>query len=189
MKNSYLIKWMDQATLIRKEVKQAFQHLTEDELNWKPSAQQWSVGELIDHIIVTNSHYIRRFEKIAAGEHHNPFGARFKYLSDFFGKSILRSVDPENPRKLKTVRIFHPGRCIYNRELVPLFDTHQERLVNLVKATDFTNHQKTFITSPANAMIVYSLQDAIHIVLAHEQRHIMQAKNLLGLPVNSLAHG
>lgn len=188
MKNDYLTNWISEASLAKDDVKNSFLQIREEELNWKPTEEQWSVGELLDHIIVTNSHYITRFESIAAGDHNNPFGARFRYLSDFFGKSVLKSVDPENTRKLKTVRIFHPKQTIYSIDLIAVFDAHQEQLIELVKATDFTDHQKTFITSPSNPMIVYSLSDAINIVLAHERRHIAQAKNLLSMNFNSLSH-
>lgn len=181
MLNDYLNDWLEQAAIVRNDVKKSFHSVKEHDLNWKPVPTQWSIGELLDHIIITNRHYIKCFEAIAAGGHKPPFGARFGYLSDVFGKSILKSVHPQSTRKLKTVRIFRPQKNRYSTDVYALFDQHQERLIELVKATDFVNHKETFIASPANSIIVYSLHDAVNIVLAHEQRHVAQAKNLLGV--------
>jgi hypothetical protein len=34
------------------------------------------------------------------------------------------------------------------------------------------------IASPANPMIVYSLEQALNIIVVHEKRHILQAKKV-----------
>lgn len=187
MNNSYLTQWIKNAETVREEVRSFFPHLDEKQLNWRPHEEQWSIGQLFDHLVVTNTHYITRFQYVASGEHRNPFGARFKYLSDFFGKSLLKSVHPESMRKLKTVRIFHPRSGHHSGEILEQFNEQQERLIDVVRAMDFIDHETVYMASPTNKMIVYSVNDAVKIVLAHEQRHVLQAKCLHSQYAEALA--
>lgn len=179
MNNSYLKNWILEAQEVPSKVEELFQLITEEELNQRPREGKWSIGELIDHIIVTNSLYFPKYEKILAGDHRNPFSSRFSYVTNFLGKSILHSVDPDNKKKLKTVRKFEPRQQKFTLNKLDEFKKHHSNLVELVKSTDEVSHRKTFITSPASPLIVYSLEYANKIILWHELRHIQQASELV----------
>ncbi|MEQ8583763.1 MAG: DinB family protein [Marinoscillum sp.] len=182
MKNKYLEAWIEEATYIPEKIDRHFSGLDEQILNQKPAVNKWSIGELLDHLMVTNTLYFPRFEKIIAHEHSNPFGARFTYLSSFFGQSIFKSVHPENPRKIKTVRKFQPVKKVFTLDKIKEFKDHHAVLMDFAHKTDAVDHKKIIITSPASALIFYSLEDAFRIILAHEQRHIQQAVQLLPTP-------
>jgi len=189
MKNKYLEAWMEEAVHIPGKIDQHFSGLNEEVLNHKPTPTKWSIGELLDHLIVTNTLYFGRFEKIITQKHSNPLAARFKYLSAFFGQSILKSVHPDNTRKIKTVRKFQPVKKQFTLDKLKEFKDHHSVLMDFALKTDVADHQKTIITSPASGLIFYSLEDAFRIILAHEQRHIQQAVQLLPtskeMPVSS----
>ena len=179
MENGYLDEWIKQAEEVPAKVETLFSKITIEELNHKPNSEQWSIGELMDHIMVTNSLYIPKYQKVIEGNHRNPFSARFGYVTDFLGKSILQSVNPDNPKKLKTVKKFEPVKREFTLDIAEEFRTKQVELIELVKQTDSVNHNKTYINSPASPLIVYSLEYANRIILWHELRHIQQANDLL----------
>ncbi|MEQ8552613.1 MAG: DinB family protein [Cyclobacteriaceae bacterium] len=180
MNNNYLKNWIKEAELVPDRVSELFQDISIEEINRKPKAYKWSIGELFDHLTVTNALYFPVFQKIIAGTHRNPFASKFSYLSDFFGKSILKSVHPENEKKLKTMRKFEPVMKEFTPDKINAFIQQHKELIALVKQTDVVNHTKTFIGSPANPVIVYSLEYANKIILAHDLRHIQQASKLTG---------
>ncbi|REE00104.1 DinB family protein [Marinoscillum furvescens] len=179
MKNEYLEEWIQNAALIHHEINELFDGLSEDQLNNKPSPQKWSIGEQLEHLMVSNTLYFPKLKAIAAGKHKNPSAARFTYLPQFFGKSILKAVQPDNEKKLKTSRKFLPDQKHHTLQLKDKFSRHQDELIELVKNTNHIDHKKAIITSPANRLIFYYLEDAIKIILAHERRHIHQAQQLL----------
>ena len=182
MKNKYLEAWIEEAEQIPEKIDQHFGRLNEEALNQKSAPDKWSIGELLDHLMVTNTLYFTRFEKIIAQKHTNPLGARFKYLSAFFGQSILKSVDPENTRKIKTVRKFQPVKKAFTLDKIEEFKDHHAELMRFAHKTDIADHRKIIITSPASGLVFYSLEDAFKIILAHEQRHLQQAVQLLPTP-------
>jgi len=55
MKNKYLEAWMEEAIHIPEKIDQHFNGLNEEALNHKPTPTKWSIGELLDHLIVTNT--------------------------------------------------------------------------------------------------------------------------------------
>ncbi|MEJ7615904.1 MAG: DinB family protein [Pyrinomonadaceae bacterium] len=41
--------------------------LSARQLNWKPSPEQWSIGQCLDHLMNTNKQYFPLIEKLVAG--------------------------------------------------------------------------------------------------------------------------
>lgn len=179
MKNDYLSEWIDEALQVPSKAATIFEQIEEEELNSKPNASQWSIGELFDHIMVTNSLYFPKYQQIIDGKHKNPFSSKFHYITNFLGKSILQSVDPNNPKKLKTVKKFEPRKNSFTLSQFEDFKTQQDSLIQLITATDRVDHTQTYISSPASSLIVYSLKSANQIILWHELRHIRQATEWL----------
>lgn len=178
MLNPYLPDWIREASTVPTKAQLLFDEITEEQLNQKPAADQWSIGELLDHIIVSNEQYFPVLERIACGMHKNPFLGRFKEVYAFFGDSMLRAVDPNTTKKYKTVRKFQPVKRTFTLQKLEEFEHHQQQLIDYARATDFVDHTQVVIASPASPIIVYSLEYAFKIILSHEFRHINQAMKL-----------
>lgn len=64
-------------------------------------------------------------------------------------------------------------------EILDKFEEHQEGLKNQINNSKNLIAKRAVISSPANSNIVYKLDAAFDIMVAHEQRHFEQAKELL----------
>ena len=42
---------------ITEDIVQRFGELTSEQINWKPAAESWSVGQCLDHLIKANERY------------------------------------------------------------------------------------------------------------------------------------
>ena len=62
---------------------------------------------------------------------------------------------------------------------VELFEKHQEKLKEYIRAIDPNTVSKIVIASPAKRTVVYSLEAALDIIVTHEQRHLMQSLEIL----------
>lgn len=178
MKNEYLSAWIDEAANVPSKLNILFKELTEEQLNRKPAADKWSIGQLLDHIIVTNEQYFPILERVISGTHKNPFLSRFRYIPDFFGKTILKSVEPETQTKLQTVKKFRPASHVFTLNKIEELKNHQNTLIDFAKASDALDHREVIVTSPVASYIVYSLENTFRIILSHELRHINQASLL-----------
>src|ERR1044072_1785910 len=76
------------------EAREVFGGLSAAQLNWKPSAEQWSVGQCFDHLIVTNSTFFPDMERVAAGTYRSSLWGRVSPLPGFFARFILKALHP-----------------------------------------------------------------------------------------------
>lgn len=163
-----------------------FGHLGPEELNWKPDAKTWSVAQNADHLIVTNESYYPVIESLRAGTYRLPFIARFGFLTNFFGKTILQAVDPSRKRKVKTFSIFEPSSSEIDGEIIERFCRHQEELAEWMAGCEDLVEAGTVIASPASRKIVYKLEAAFRVIVTHEWRHFEQAKEVDDLRLSSI---
>ena len=160
------------------EAREVFGALTPAQLNWKPSAERWSVGQCFDHLINTNRTFFADMERVADGTFKSSLWGRVSPLSGFFASMILRSLDPVKGRKSKAPRVFLPASSDVDADVLEKFATHQEELVRRMRATAGVDLRRTMVTSPVAAVATYSLLDAYRIVVAHERKHFEQARRV-----------
>src|SRR3712207_3943123 len=79
---------------IAAEAQATFGQLSTAQLNWKRSAEEWSIAQCFDHLILSNSPYFPLVERIAAGERKTTLWQRMPFLPGLFGKLVLGAVKP-----------------------------------------------------------------------------------------------
>ncbi|HEX7957019.1 MAG TPA: DinB family protein [Pyrinomonadaceae bacterium] len=167
---------LEELSAVTEEARKVFGRLSAAQLNWKPSAERWSVGQCFDHLIVTNRCFFAEMERVAAGTHRTSLWGRVSPLSGFIGGLILRSLDPEKGRKTKAARVFRPASSDVAADVLERFAGHQQELAERMRATAGRDLARTIVTSPVTAFATYSLLDAYRIIVAHERKHFEQAR-------------
>jgi hypothetical protein len=178
VKNGELEVLVEELGAVGAEAREVFGRLTRAQLNWKPSAEQWSVGQCFDHLIKTNRTFLPEMERVAAGTFKSSAWARVSPLSGFFARMILRALDPLKGRKTKAPRVFLPASSDVGADVMEKFASHQEELAKLMRATSKADLRRTMVTSPVTSVATYSLLDAYRIVVAHERKHFEQARRV-----------
>jgi len=169
---------LEELIAVARKAREVFGGLSPAQLNWKPSAQQWSVGQCFDHLIVTNRCFFRDMKRVAAGEYRSSLWGRVSPLSGFFGRFILKALDPEKGRRTKAPRVFEPAQSDVAADVIERFAAHQQELATLMRATAGADLRGLKVTSPVSPVATYSLLDAYRIVVAHERRHFEQARRV-----------
>ncbi|MEN3335535.1 MAG: hypothetical protein V7641_4900 [Blastocatellia bacterium] len=171
----HLFGLISAANAITDETLAGFGDLTAQQLNWKPSADQWSVAQCFDHLVTANRAYFPIFEKLLSREKKNTFWESLPWLPAFWGKMLIKAVAPESTRKLKAPKIFHPSSSRVDGAIIHQFIQQQNEVIRYMKATEDLDLEKINITSPVTSLITYSLMDAYRLIITHEQRHFLQA--------------
>lgn len=152
-----------------------FGHLSVEQLNLKPAADVWSIAQNISHLIVINRTYFPIFEELQKGTYKVPFTRRIGFLVNFFGNSILKTVQPDRRKKMRTFPMWEPDKSTISGDIFSKFEEHQKMLAYFVENADKFIKQGAVISSPANKVIVYKLETAFEIIITHEKRHLAQA--------------
>ena len=165
------------ANNIAAEAKSTFGRLTPTQLNWKPSAERWSVAQCFDHLLTTNKGYFPPIEGVIGGIKPT-FWERLPLVPGLAGKLLIKSLDPKSTRKIKAPKKFQPVQSDISASVIDDFVDQQARIVEKMKATEHFDLEKIIITSPVAAAVTYSLMDAYRIIVVHERRHFAQAKRV-----------
>ncbi|WP_336517792.1 DinB family protein [Pollutibacter soli] len=184
--HSQIDNWLERIDEITASFRASFGPLSERQLNWKPSAQIWSVAENMEHLIVVNESYYQILDDARENRLHLPFLARFNFITKMLGGFILKSVQPDRRKKVKTFPIWEPARSKITEGIMELFNEHQEKLKNIIKQNRDLIEKDIIIYSPANKHIVYPLSTAIEIMVTHEMRHYNQAREAMAMQAKQL---
>ena len=168
---------IDATNSIASETRNTFGQLTPAQLNWKPSAERWSVGQCFEHLLNSNKGYFPIVDSVLAGRKRT-FWQSVPVLPGMMGKLLIKSLDPASTRKLKAPKNFAPAQSDIPGSVIDDFVAQQATIVEKMKATEHLDLEKIIITSPALAVVTYSLLDAYRVIVVHERRHFQQAQRV-----------
>lgn len=171
------------ANTVAPQVRAEFGRLRADQLNWKPSPGKWSVGQCFDHLIVSNGEYFPIFDRVLQGtKTTSTIWESLPGLPRMWGRMLIKSVSPGAARKQKAPRILAPTTSAVDPGIITRFIDQQERVVNYLNTITAVAADRIIITSPVARVVTYSLLDACRVIVAHEQRHLLQARRVTELP-------
>ena len=171
-----LYTWTERINRTTDKFIEEFSTLDFKQLNFKLDKASWSIGQCIDHIIVTNELYFKIIEQINQGAYQTFWLGRVPFIPKLFGGIILKSVQPETiKKKQKTFPVFEPSQSEISADILSRFKMMQLQLKAYLSEISPSNYSR-IISSPVASYVVYSLKDAIEIIIAHEERHFLQAQ-------------
>lgn len=170
-----------QARATAAHVKARFGPLTATQLNWKPAPDRWSVGQCLDHLVTADGAYFPTFDAVREGRYRKTLWQRMPVLPAFFGRMLLKTIDPANSRKSKAPSIFAPASSDVDTGIVRRFGEQQTKLVEYLQGGAGLDLDGTIIASPVASVVTYSLFDAFRILVRHAQRHVQQADRVIAL--------
>ena len=163
---------------ISEDAQKTFGNLSSEQINWRPSAESWSVGQCFEHLIKTNELFYDELGKIANGARKNSFLENYSPLSGFFGNLLINSLKKDTRKfKAPSPKIVPPSEI--DPHIIEIFAAHQAELIDKIKMTEKIDWRKTKITSPFMKLMTYKLSDGFTIVVEHEKRHFRQATRVI----------
>lgn len=176
--NDELDTLVHNARTIADGARSSFGPLSKEQLNWKPSAERWSIAQCFDHLVNSNKGYLPIIESVRSGTKKRTTWERLPVLPGLAGKLLIKSLDPATTRKLKAPKAFEPAQSDISEKIIDQFVEQQGKVIDAMKATSNLDLERIIITSPALSVITYSLMDAYRIIVIHERRHFQQAKRV-----------
>jgi hypothetical protein len=172
-------QWKEEIDEITRNFREEFGTLTTDELNRKPNGGTWSIAENMEHLIAVNESYSPIIEQLKTGNYKVPFLAKSSFFVKFMGNTLLKSVSPDRKKKMKTFPVWEPKAGSAHPDVLNTFIRHQAALKRLIEEGREFVQRETVIASPANRNIVYTLERAFEVIIAHEKRHFNQASEVM----------
>jgi hypothetical protein len=150
--------------------------LTPAQLAWTPPEGGWSVGQVLEHLVVANGLYLELCEALVARGTPVP-GAAWK--PTLLGGLLARTMAPEAKRKLPAPKVFRPGPAA-RADVLAAFTAMQERLATLIDRAATLDWRRLKGPSPVTSLVRVNLGDAFQVLVNHNNRHLNQARRIVG---------
>lgn len=155
-----------------------FKTLTEQELNWKESAESWSVLECVEHLNLYGDFYLPEIRRRIAAAPTAVQQSVFKsgLLGNYFAEVMLPK---EKLNKMKTFKDKNPVGSRLSKAVLQRFTDQQKEMLDLLNKARKVNLSKVKTAISITKLLKLRLGDTFRVVIYHNQRHIEQAKKVL----------
>jgi hypothetical protein len=160
--------------------------LSDAQFTWSPSPDVWSIGQCIEHLNVTARAYLPALDEgIASAIRAGVYGTG-PFTYNVLGRLMVRSMEPPPLFRFKAPAIFAPPPTAQAQrtraEIMAGFRGYQVQYIDRLRQANGVDLAKAKVVSPANRLLHLSLGSGFALQIAHERRHLWQARQLLARP-------
>lgn len=156
-----------------------FQNLTEDKLLQAAPNGGWSIAQCLEHLNTYGHYYLPEIKKGLAKpvtKHSETFTS--SWLGNYFTQ-IMEPTTPTGKKKMKAFKKYIPPQALVAHAVIAEFIQQQETLLVYLKQAQSADLNAVKIPISLTNWIKLKLGDTLQFLIAHNERHLVQAKNLL----------
>ncbi len=142
---------------------------------WRPAPGAWSIAECLDHLATANRIYVAAMRPSAVEARARGRLRRRPALPGTIGGWFVRSLEPPVTRRMRAPRAIVPRQAPALADaLAGFLDSHEATRVFLREFADIDLYGVLF-PNPFIPGLRFSLATGLHVIPAHERRHLWQA--------------
>lgn len=155
-----------------------FKTKSDEELNHRHSSQSWSILECVEHLNRYGLFYIPEIRVRIKSKASIPSQKIFRsgLMGNYFANSMKKGS-----YKMKTFKSMNPIHSTLSRQVLDVFIEQQIQMLELLKDARNYNLNRIKTAISITKLLRLRLGDTFRFVIYHNQRHIIQAQNVLTL--------
>lgn len=166
---------------IAREAPATFGGLDRRQLNWRPDETRWSIGQCFEHLLAANRLMLQAADDALDGARPRTVWQRVPVLPWLLGRALIRSQSPEATRTFTAAPQARPAADVAEDVIERFIVQHREAAAR-VTVLDERQAARTIMTSPFISVVTYSVFDGWRIIVAHDRRHMAQARRVVLSP-------
>ena len=107
---------------------------------------------------------------------------RLPVLPRLFGRMLVRTQSPDATRRFKAPGKAQPAASTIDAAVVRRFVDQQRTLIAKLDASARRDLAGIVMASPFVGVVTYSVLDGWRLIVAHERRHVQQARRVMTAP-------
>jgi hypothetical protein len=154
--------------------------LTADQGIWRPAPGAWSIAHCFDHLAIANRVYLRAMEPAAAEALARGRRRTRPAVPGLIGGWFVRSLDaPVKPRlKMRAPAKIVPRESPALADAVTQFFATQDQVRAFLGKYADIDLAGVHFPNPFIRGVRFSLATGLHVIAAHDRRHLWQAWNV-----------
>ncbi|MGZ3846204.1 MAG: DinB family protein [Flavisolibacter sp.] len=149
-------------------------------LNYAAAEGSWSVAQVLEHLNAYNRYYLPVIEKSMI---HISKDTSAWFIPGFWGNYFTKMMMPKNvydiKNKMKAMKSYTPSSGLNVEAVFKEFIQHQNKLLQFLDVAKRRNLNSIRIPLSISKLIRFKLGDTFRFLIAHEQRHMIQARNAI----------
>ncbi|HWH60654.1 MAG TPA: DinB family protein [Terriglobales bacterium] len=144
---------------------------------WRAAAGSWSVAQCLDHLAITNEVYLGAMKEQAIQARAAGRLRRRPALPGFIGRWFATRMEPpvKTFSKMKSTRNIKPGASPSLADAFGDFLKSQDKIRDYLSTNADLDLAGIRFPNPLIPGIRFSLATGLHVLTAHERRHLWQA--------------
>jgi len=152
-------------------------------LNVRPERNKWSIAECFEHLNLTLEIYLPQIQEILKHPEKYPSkeqSFKHSWLGSFAVKTMQPKTDDKITFKMKTFARLDPALSDDDTDSsLKKFINWQEQTLEVLNKVEDIDLKKSKINTAVGSILKMGVGDALHFVIAHNQRHVLQAQKVL----------
>ena len=147
---------------------------------WRATPESWSVAECVDHLATANRVYLAAMTPPAARALESGRKRRAPAIPGAVGGWFVRTLEPPvKPRlKMKAPTKIRPRSSPPFTDALPAFLASQEEARRFLRTYAAIDLAGVHFPNPFIVGVRFSLATGLHVIAAHDRRHLWQAWNV-----------
>ncbi len=168
---------IDQLASAQSDARALVTDLAEERGVWRLEPGSWSVAECLDHLAVTNRAYLQAMKEPAARALQDGKLRRRPARPGIVGSWFINSIEPpvKGSFKIKAPDAIKPHAALTLANALVSFETSQDEVRAFVSSYSSLDLASIRFRNPFIRGIRFSLATGLHVIAAHERRHLWQA--------------
>ncbi len=174
--------YLDQLTSIRQDAPGIVAGLTVEQFNWRPGPGKWSIAECFDHLNITAGKFIPAFDAAIDRARASGLSGPGPFVYPLLERWFVRSMEPPARTRMRARKAFKPSPQHDPGAVLAAFIEGRTAVAERIARADGLDPRRARFQSPVAPILRYSLGTGFAAFLAHDRRHLWQARAVRNHP-------
>lgn len=165
----FLLNYFEETT---KDLENKISGLSQEQMHFKPSDEQWSVSQCVEHIILTE----KMLFEMNKAEMEKPENPERKGEVKFKDEELLEGMKDRSQKFKAGEELIGKGKYNSPEEALTNFNEQREIVVNYIKETPLEHFRNHISDSPYGAIDAYQ---SMLFIAGHSARHTLQIEEVM----------
>jgi len=157
--------------------------LTDAQFTWQPDGgTRWSVGQCLEHLAVANGLYGEAVRKAVDRATLAGWTRKGPLAPGFVGQKFVNSLEPPVKRRVRAPTSIRPTSKLTRADIMLRYREAHDRLRRAARDAAAIDANRATFRNPFLKVVKVRVSTALHIVSAHDRRHLWQAEQVIGHP-------
>jgi hypothetical protein len=168
-------RYLEQIEAIKRDATALALELTDNQANWRPAPDRWSIAQCLAHIVLIARPYLRGIERAIAEAKRREAAGQPPYRQGILANWMARSLEPPPGIRARTFRSLEPPDKPPIRVTLEELIALQDELGARIRDAGAVNLDAGRMRSPLLGLMKLTADQAVRTHLAHTRRHLWQA--------------